>query len=392
MTIRARRTPQRYQLDKRTLAVLSTGHPWIFRDRLSSAAAALADGQWLRLVDGSNATVGHGIHEAEGAIGIRVLSRGPDRPGAAWAGVRLAEALARRAALRTETDAYRAVHGESDGLPAVVFDVYGDVGVLQTYSLGADGLGRHAAAWLRRELGLTGVLWKPATRRRGAPRPTRVLAGTVPDLLHLREGDRRIAVDLRGGQKSGAFLDLRGLRRWVAAQPLAGARVLNLFAYTGTLAQSAAAAGAAEIWNVDQAAAALAFARDHHAGGAAAQRFIDADVFDWLPHAGASVADLGRFDLVIVDPPSMTSRAVQAPRVLDSYRRLYHAARALLAPGGRLVVACCTSRISRGAFRDTADRALSDLRCVADLPPEPDHPVAFPESDYLKVRVYGPRV
>src|SRR5262245_26036755 len=103
MAARARRTPPRYQLNKHTLAVLESGHPWIFRDQLSSAAGALGDGQWLRLVDGQNRVVGHGIHEAEGAIGIRVISRGEARPDAAFFAARIDAALARRAPLRDET-------------------------------------------------------------------------------------------------------------------------------------------------------------------------------------------------------------------------------------------------------------------------------------------------
>src|SRR5688500_12294409 len=151
--VRARRSPQRYQLNKHALAVLATGHPWIFRDHLSSAATALADGQWLRLIDGSNQVVGYGIHESEGAIGIRVLSRGEARPDAAHFAGAVDAALAKREALRGETDAFRAIQGESDGLPAVVIDVFGPVVVVQTYSPGTAALGRWAAARVARAVG-----------------------------------------------------------------------------------------------------------------------------------------------------------------------------------------------------------------------------------------------
>src|SRR5215207_2282717 len=121
---RARRTPQRYQLNKHALQVLGSGHPWIFRDHLSTAVGALADGQWLRLHDGQNRVVGYGIFEAEGAIGIRVLSRGDARPDAAHFGRVVDAALARREALRRETRGFRAIHGESDDVPAVIVDVF----------------------------------------------------------------------------------------------------------------------------------------------------------------------------------------------------------------------------------------------------------------------------
>jgi 23S rRNA (cytosine1962-C5)-methyltransferase len=94
----------------------------------------------------------------------------------------------------------------------------------------------------------------------------------------------------------------------------------------------------------------------------------------------------GQFDLVIVDPPAMTSRRDQVPRVLAAYRRLYAAARERVAPGGALVAACCTSRIERRVFRDTVAAALGDgFALERDLPAEPDHPVGFPQADYLKI-------
>lgn len=159
--------PRRYQLRKASLRLIESGHPWLFRGQLSSAAQVFRDGQWLALVGPDNRPVGSGIYEAEGAIAVRVLERLTRRPDAAWVEERVAAALARRAALAGETDAFRAVHGESDGLPAVVVNVYGDTAVLMTYSAGAEAMGRLAAAHVRRRLGLRRVLWKPAHRRRG---------------------------------------------------------------------------------------------------------------------------------------------------------------------------------------------------------------------------------
>jgi len=387
---------RRYQLNKAALRALEAGHPWIFRRQLSTAVAGFRDGQWLRLVDGGNRPVGWGMFEAEGAIGIRVLKRGEGAPDVHWLGARIHQALGWRSELRRTTDAFRLLHGENDGVPAVTFDVYGRVGVLQTYSPGADPLGRLAAALACRGLDLEAVLWKAPRRRRStAPGPpagpagVRALFGGLPGPIGISEQRRggdplRLWVDPVGGQKSGAFLDLRGLRRWVAARPLAGARVLNLFSYTGALGAAAAAAGATEVWNVDASAPALAFGAEHH-GDAATTRWIEADVFDWLP-----TVDPGeRFELVLVDPPLMTSRRTGVPRALASYRSLYRQAAPRVAPGGWLVACCCTSRITQGDLRSAVDAAVgADLRFVERLPAEPDHPVRFPQSDYLKILVY----
>jgi 23S rRNA (cytosine1962-C5)-methyltransferase len=395
--VRARRTPQRYQLNKHALQIVEAGHPWLFRDQLSSAAGALADGQWLRLVDGQNRVVGHGIHEAEGAIGVRVIARGDTRPDAAHFGRAVDAALARREALRAETDAFRAIHGESDGLPAVVIDVFAQTVVLQTYSLGSEALGRWAAARVARAVGATAIVDKPAQRRRrgklddDAPRDehgeplARVLRGRPDPEVTFREGALTLTARPLTGQKSGTFLDLRGLRRRLATMTLDGARVLNLFAYTGTLGLACEHAGAKEILQVDRAMAALELAEAAHTLDKSRHTFLCADIFSWLPALDRSE----RFDVVIVDPPSMTSRMDQVQQVLSSYKRLYKRVAPHVPPGGLLVAACCTSRVSRQTFITTVGSTLgSDFRLEADLPPEPDHPVAFREADYLKVTLW----
>src|SRR5439155_9181126 len=112
---------------------------------------------------------------------------------------------------------------------------------------------------------------------------SRVLRGSPPDIAHITEDGIEFAIDLAAGQKTGTYLDLRGLRRAIAAAPLAGARVLNLFAYNGMLGRAAELAGAAEIVQVDASARALEFAAAHHAGDPAKHRFVTADVLAWLP-------------------------------------------------------------------------------------------------------------
>jgi 23S rRNA (cytosine1962-C5)-methyltransferase len=373
---------RRYQVKKETVAIIASGHPWIFRGQLSSAAQVFSDGDWLRLVDGGNRVIGHGIYEAQGAIAIRVLERGPRAPDAAWAAEKVIAALARRAALRAETDGFRAVHGESDGLPAVVVDVYRDTAVLSTYASGADALGRLVAAHVCRALQLDRVLWKPAHRRAaGGLTHMRVLRGDLPpQAIEIREGPLTIRVDV-SGQKTGAYLDLRGLRRWLLAQDLAGARVLNLFSYTGTLGLAARTAGARTVVNVDSSHAALDLAARHHGGGA---DDVTADVFEWLPR----LARGAEFELVIADPPPMTSRIDQTSGALAAYRRLYRAAAPHVAPGGRIVACCCTSRIDARSFQAAVLAGLGrEFHLDRRIPPEPDHPVGFAEADYLKVLV-----
>ncbi|MBK7538830.1 MAG: class I SAM-dependent rRNA methyltransferase [Myxococcales bacterium] len=427
-----RRFPRwaRYQLRKEAVGVVLRGVPWIFRDHLSSAAEVFGDGQGLRLVDGANRVLGHGVYEAHGAIAIRVLRTGAVPPDAAWLAAQVDAALARRAALRGETDAFRALHGEADGVPAVVVDVFGSSVVVQSYSAGADALARLAGRMVAARLGQGAggddaapatsirIAWKPAQRRQGAPSAARWLRGApaglpgerpevassaepakgevapagaaqvAGELVRFREGELTLCCEVLGGQKSGAYLDLRGLRRAVAAMPLAGERVLNLFSYSGMLGRAAEHAGASEVWQVDASEAALALAAQHHMADPSRFRSVVADVFDWLPKLSADE----RFGLVIVDPPSMTSRRAQVPQALAAYRRLYRAAARHVAPGGTLVAACCTSRITRPELRQVVAEALGgDFVITRELPPEPDHPVTFAEADYLKVMLWRRR-
>jgi len=383
--------PRRYQLRKEAVGVAAR-HPWIFRDHLSSAASVLRDGELLRLVDGNNQVVGHGFYEASGAIAIRILRRGPAPPDAAWLRGQLTAAVARRAELATRTDALRLVHGESDGIPAVVVDRFADTLVVSSYSLGADALARyaaHALAERSRASPIVGparhVVLRPAHLRRGLVEPARTLRGSPPELVHITEAGMPLAVDLAAGQKTGTYLDLRGLRREVAAAPLAGARVLNLFAYSGMLGRAAEIAGAGAIVQVDASERALAFAAAHHAPvpgtEPAKHTFVVADVFSWLPAFTAEP-----FDLVIVDPPAMTSKATQIPSVLAGYRKLYRAAARQVRAGGALIAACCTSRIERSVFHQTVREALGGgFTLHHEIPPEPDHPVGFAQADYLKI-------
>lgn len=417
---------RRYQLRKDAIAIVHRGHPWIFRDQLSSAAGVFHDGDWLRLVDGTNQVVGYGIYEAEGAIAIRVLRLGPDRPDAAWVRSQLSAALRRRVSLAARTDGIRLVHGESDGLPAIVVDRFGDTLVVASYSAGTDALARYVACVLgdgaatltradtdpsavpasiatemttptstsistveraERILKVVGpaqhVVLRPARRRRGPPQPARVLRGSPPAVVPFTEDGLTFAVDLAAGQKTGTYLDLRGLREALAKLPLAGARVLNTFAYTGMLGRATEAAGAAQITHVDQSEGALAFAAAHHTADASKHRFVTADVFQWLPTAE------GAYDVVIVDPPAMTSRKTQVPSVLAAYRKLYKAAARLVRPGGLVVAACCTSRIERTTFHKTVRAALGEgFVRERELAPETDHPVGFPQADYLKIALW----
>ncbi len=376
--------PRRYQLKKTATAVADQGHPWIFRSHLSTAAEVFEDGQWLRLVDGANHVLGYGIYEKEGIVGIRVLKLGEQEPTAKWLEDEVREAILRRGEALRACSAWRAINGENDGLPGITFDVYGDTGVLQTYSPVLDGMGRFCAGVLRRRLGLSSVLWKFPSKRRGK-RPDRMLFGPPVAEVAVQEGALRWRADLASGQKSGAFLDLRCLRRWILGQDWRGLRVLDLFSYTGVLGLAAEIAGAREVLHVDDSASALEFGKQHHTRIASRHQWIKADIFRWFPELPREEV----FDAIIVDPPQMASSTTALERALIAYRRLYKEAARRLAPRGVLIACCCTSRIQRARLRSLLVEWLAPrLSLEGELTTEPDHPVGFPEGDYLKIFVF----
>jgi 23S rRNA (cytosine1962-C5)-methyltransferase len=377
--------PRRYQLTKEALSIVKSGHPWIFRRHLSSAASVFPNGQWLRLVGGANEVAGYGFYHDVGAIGIRVLRQGEAPPGADWVRNLVRAALDRRNALRRETDGFRAIHGENDGLPAVTADVYDGIAVVSSYARGADPLARLCARLLRQELPLTGVLWKPGARRLDETTGARTLFGRVPDRVQFSENDQTMTVAPHWGQKSGTFLDLRGLRRLLRNGEAKGPSVLDLFSYSGTLGAAAEIAGASRIWHVDSSRAALDLGLEAHRLDPEKHRYIEADVFEWLK----ALAPEERFDLAIADPPSMTSRTAQVPSVLRAYDALYKKLATHVNPGGTVIACCCTSRVDPDAFLAAARRALGrDFRYLSRLPPELDHPVRFKEADYLKILIF----
>jgi 23S rRNA (cytosine1962-C5)-methyltransferase len=380
---------RRYRLKQQTADAIRKGHPWIFRDKVSSVLDSVADGQWLQLLDPKEKTVAFGIHQKEGGVAIRILRHGELEPSLGWLKKMLAKALKKREAMRLNNQAFRLLNGENDFFPGVVIDVYGNHGVLQTYHPSVDSLGRYAAAVARQMLNLQSVTWKmpqkriaTASEENRTGEKVRMLFGQRPGVVIVQEEQIQLAADLSAGQKSGTFLDLRGLRRYLASAPLKNKKVLNLFAYTGSAGLACCVAGASQVINVDAAQQSLDFGEKHHAHPN--QQWVKADIFPWLKDLSARQ----KFDWIIVDPPAMATQKTQVPFALTTYQRIYRRAKELLNPGGTIVACCCTSRISPTQFKQCVGASLPSMKPVADLPMELDHHSKFPESNYLKVVVF----
>lgn len=374
---------------------MASGHPWIYRDNLPKHD--LPDGCIVKVV--SNGTEAHGVYASEGAIGVRLFgTRPPDR---ALVHDRVVAAGRLRADLiDSDTDAYRVVNGEGDYLPGIVLDRYGRYGILKSYAPGLQAVAEQVAAEAGKLLKLRGVAERAPAERAPAGRGL-AARGEEDDRLHavwgeapppqltVTENGLRFEVDVKHGQKSGAFLDQRENRALVRSVA-SGARVLNLFAYTGGFSVYALAGGAESVVSVDIAKPALAtIERTLSLNDLEPARHtpLVADVFDFLPRW---LKDSERYDVVIVDPPSMANSADQRRRAQRAYLRLNRDAMRLVAPGGLLATASCTAQVSPDAFRqvvaDAARAAGVRAQIVAERGHAVDHPVpvSFPEGRYLK--------
>ncbi len=380
---------------------LRSGHPWVFRDALAPIPK-LPAGAIVDVVDRGR-FVARGYYDPSSAIAVRILTRevGETIDGAFFRR-RVAAAVALRERFlqneEAKTNAYRLLHGEGDGLPGVIVDLYGGVAVLKLYS---EGLAPHRAALveaLKANLpSLTSVLGRDEVREGDADTarraPGKVLWGApVEELLTIEEHGVRLLVDCLRGQKTGLFLDQRENRRLVR-ELSRGRSVLNCFSYTGGFSVNAALGGAERVMSVDLDADAIALCRrNFKENGLAAERhdFLAADVHEVL-HSFA--AREKQFDLIILDPPAYakSQRAVEA--ALDGYASLNRAAMKLLAPGGILCTASCTARVSPDAFLSTVKEAAAKDGLIFQVLHErfqpPDHPVLlqFPEGRYLKFYV-----
>jgi 23S rRNA (cytosine1962-C5)-methyltransferase len=379
---------------------LRQGHPWLFDRAIVSQSAAGQPGDLAVIFDDRRRFLAIGLYDPASPIRVRILQHGsPAAIDATLFAGRFTAAAQRRSGLGAQdTTGYRLVHGEGDGLPGLVIDRYDRVLVLKLYT----------AAWLPhlRDVlaGLDGVApadavvlrLSRATQRQPAAlhglADGATLAGTLAtNPVIFRENGLRFEADVLHGQKTGFFLDQRENRARVEALA-AGQDTLNVFAYTGGFSLYAARGGAPDVLSLDISAPALAAARrnfelnrDLPAVAAARHELLVEDAFAGLARLAQAV---WRFDLVVVDPPAFAKQQSEIPAALRSYERLAMLALGVLRPGGTLVMASCSSRVSAQDFFAAVRRGAARSNCAlgefAHTGHPVDHPVGFAEGEYLK--------
>jgi 23S rRNA (cytosine1962-C5)-methyltransferase len=372
----------------------------VWRDAVAKGLEQAQPGEQVQVIAADGTPVGRGLADPGSPIGVRMWTRGRKVIDEALWSARIERAAGLRERLAPpRTNALRLLHGEGDRMPGFVVDRYGSVAVVRTDGEAAGArlsdlvraISPIAESW-----GLSTIVHRVAARdgaesKRGAPE-LRVLRGdAAPRVVRVEEHGVPFVVDVAHGQKTGAFLDQRDNRRRVG-ELARGRRVLNLFSYAGGFSLHAALGGAAEVTSVDVAAAAHATAQESfRAAGVetAKHPFVTADVRTFLDAARGRGQS---WDLVVSDPPSFAPNEKAVARALSAYRGLHRACAQVLAPGGILCAASCSSHVDAGAFLTTLDDAALDgvdLRLVELRGAGFDHPTlpAFPEGRYLKFAV-----
>ncbi len=370
-------------------------HPWVFSGAIDRTHGDPGPGETVSVLSSQGRFLAYAAYSPHSQIRARAWSfQESDTIDARFMAERIRRAVVFRAASSLgSADGCRLVHGESDGLPGLVADRYGDTVVMQCSSTGAE-FWRAELAEALIQFGNCRRVYERSDaevrRLEGLESRVGVLIGDEPhDSIRICEEDITFMVDVRAGQKTGFFLDQRDNRRLVG-QAARDCSVLDVFSYTGGFTLAALAGGAARVTTIDSSAEALACARANlQASGLvnAAVEWIEGDAFGLLRR----LFDQGRrFDLVVLDPPKFAPTEKHVARAARAYKDINLWALRLLRPGGTLFTFSCSGGIDAALFQSiVAGAALDagvDARIVARLSASCDHPVAlnFPEGDYLK--------
>lgn len=372
-------------------------HPWVFDTAVAHLGGHARPGDTVTIVDDRGRPLAKAAFSPRSKIRARVWSFDPDAPiDHAFFKRRVAEAVARRAALPelAGQQGLRLIHAESDGLPGVIADQYGDTVVVQLTSAGAEKWRAAIVDGLVKATGCARIYERSDSEVRGLEglEPTTGwLHGEAPASgITIEEHGVRMAVDIVAGHKTGYYLDQRDNRRMLA-ELAAGKRVLNCFCYTGGFSLQALAGGATSVLSIDSSQSALDRAAANLALNpqlnAACAEWRCANVFDELRKLKATGAS---FDLIVLDPPKFAPSASHAERASRAYKDINLLGFRLLAPGGLLTTYSCSGGIGVELFQKIVAGAAIDsgrtARIVKRLQGAADHPVdlAFPEGEYLK--------
>ena len=369
------------------------GHPWVFRSDIEREDGA-ADGLPVRVLTSAGRFLAMAVYNPRSQISLRILSRRDEPIDGAFIRGRVRRALDYRRRF-ADLNSCRLIFAESDGLPAVIADKFGDVIVLQILCLGMERFKGDIVDALAQELSPRGIYERndvPVRELEGLTQQTGLLFGEVPDRVEMQENGVRFLVDVKEGQKTGFFLDQKENRAAIAPF-VSGMRVLDCFTHTGSFALHAAHYGAAEVTGVDisEHACACALENARLNGVEDRVRFECANAFDFLrAHQTAKE----QYDVVILDPPAFTKTRSAVAGALRGYKEINLRGMKLTRDGGFFITCSCSQHVTPDLFRRMLLEAQKDarvqLRQIEWRTQGRDHPIllASPETQYLKCGIF----
>jgi 23S rRNA (cytosine1962-C5)-methyltransferase len=370
-------------------------HPWIFSGAIEHADENIAPGETVEVISSRRELLAHAAYSPHSQIRARAWTFEDEPVGRNFFQKRIHTAIHSRdvRGLRRDTDAYRLIYAESDNIPGLIVDRYGDILVLQSLTAGSEFWKETIAELLLEETGLTTIFERSDADVReleGMEPKVGLLRGMLPLLpLTVHEHSLIFNVNFAAGHKTGFYLDQR--RNRLRVRELAKEKdVLDCFCYTGGFTVNALAGKAKSVLSVDSSAEALKLCKEnvtlnqldetHHA-------ILEGDVFQVL----RKFRDEGRsFDMIILDPPKFAPTTAHVERAARAYKDINLFAFKLLRPGGMLVTFSCSGGVDAALFQKiVAGAALDagvDAQILEYLSQAADHPVAlnFPEGAYLK--------
>jgi 23S rRNA (cytosine1962-C5)-methyltransferase len=379
------------------------GHDWVFSGEVLKVFGGPADGDVISLKDGRDRLLGSAIYNSKSQIVARRFSRRKQDLDFEFFQRRIAQAVEYRARRGIDPRLCRLVWSESDGLPGVIVDRYGDSLVLQTLTLAMDQRKESIVRALEGSASFqladtTDASWKlalrsiverndaPVRRAEGLALRSGVLYGELPDELEIEVAGLKLQIDLLHSQKTGFYLDQLPNYALVA-QHARGRRVLDCFTSQGGFALACARGGASEVVGVEASAENIRAAERNAARNQLPVRWVEQDVFQFL--RGAEKAD-EKFDLIILDPPSFTKTKGGLHDAVRGYRELHVRAFKLLSPDGLLATFSCSHHVGAEIFEKMIADALVDARRSARrlrrYEQALDHPVlpTLPETEYFR--------
>ena len=369
------------------------GHPWVFRSDIARSKGDPQPGDTVRVTASNGRFLAMAVYNPASQIALRVLSRRDEPIDQAFIYRRVQEAVDYRRRF-ADLRSCRLIFAESDGLPAVFVDSFGDVLSLQCLCLGMEKYKSMICDALMELLHPDGIYERgdvPVRELEGLPQVTGVLRGQVPDKVMIEENGVKFWVDVKNGQKTGFFLDQKENRAAIAPF-VKGAEVLDCFTHTGSFALHAARFGARHVTGVDISEFACQCARENAAlNGFDQVDFVAANAFDFLKEQCAAGA---QYDVVILDPPAFTKTRHNLEAAERGYKEINLRGLKLLKNGGYLVTCSCSQHMLPGAFRDVVLSAAQDARVrlfqVEYRTQGRDHPIlpAAPETQYLKCGIF----